>query len=173
MNGFQMLAPSSSERENDIHFFCRGVWCGFSPSHASLLEHFITICHCLCPLCKIIWYVCLVYFPLSCGFSLSLTDANFSVSQRLRKITRLSSMRRDLKVKHTLTHMNCCPEALLCSFMTLDLEIVFYTSTESWIHKLSIDVWFVRIGQYLAEIQLFENLESEGAKKSKYWENRL
>ncbi len=30
---------------------------------------------------------------------------------------------------------------------------------------LSSDVWFVRIGQYLAEIQLFENLESEGAKK--------
>ncbi len=29
--------------------------------------------------------------------------------------------------------------------------------------KLSIDVWFVMIGQYLAEIQLFENLESEGA----------
>ncbi len=25
-------------------------------------------------------------------------------------------------------------------------------------HKLSIDVWFVRIEQYLAEIQLFENL---------------
>ncbi len=25
------------------------------------------------------------------------------------------------------------------------------------------------LGQYLAEIQLFENLESEGAKKSKYW----
>ncbi len=34
--------------------------------------------------------------------------------------------------------------------------------------KLYIDVWFVMIGQYLAEIQLFENLESEGAKKSKY-----
>ncbi len=33
------------------------------------------------------------------------------------------------------------------------------------INKLSIDVWFVRIGQYLAEIQLFENLESEGANK--------
>ncbi len=30
------------------------------------------------------------------------------------------------------------------------------------------DVWFVMIGQYLAEIQLFVNLESEGAKKSKY-----
>ncbi len=32
---------------------------------------------------------------------------------------------------------------------------------------------FFRIGQYLAEIQLFENLESEGAKKSKYWENHF
>ncbi len=30
------------------------------------------------------------------------------------------------------------------------------------------------LGQYLAEIELFENLESEGAKKkSKYWENHL
>ena len=27
---------------------------------------------------------------------------------------------------------------------------------------------FFMIGQYLAEIQLLENLESEGAKKSKY-----
>jgi len=47
-------------------------------------------------------------------------------------------------------------------------EIEIYTSSESWINKLSID-----IGHYLVEIQLFENLESEGAKKSKYWENRL
>ncbi len=31
-----------------------------------------------------------------------------------------------------------------------------------WINNLSIDVWFVRIGQYLSEMQLFENLESEG-----------
>ncbi len=31
----------------------------------------------------------------------------------------------------------------------------------------------VCIWQYLAEIQLFVNLESEGAKKSKYWENRI
>ncbi len=30
----------------------------------------------------------------------------------------------------------------------------------------SINVWFVRIGQYLAEI-LFENLESESAKKNR------
>ncbi len=36
------------------------------------------------------------------------------------------------------------------------------------IYISSIDVWFVMIGQYLAEIQLFVNLESEGAKKSKY-----
>ncbi len=53
------------------------------------------------------------------------------------------------------------------------VEIEIYTSSESRINKLSIDVWFVRKGQYLAEMQLFENLESEGAKKSKYWENRL
>ncbi len=39
---------------------------------------------------------------------------------------------------------------------------------ESWINSLSIDVWFVMIGLYLAEIQLFENLKSEGAKKSIY-----
>ncbi len=45
-------------------------------------------------------------------------------------------------------------------------EFEIYTSHESWINKLSIDVWFVRIGQYLAERQLFENLESEGAKKN-------
>ncbi len=51
-------------------------------------------------------------------------------------------------------------------FKNWDLYII-------WINKLSIDVWFVMIGQYLAEIQLFENLESEGAKKSKYWENHL
>ncbi len=37
------------------------------------------------------------------------------------------------------------------------LEIESYTSSESWINNLSIDVWFVMIGQYLAEIQLFEN----------------
>ncbi len=52
-------------------------------------------------------------------------------------------------------------------------EIKMYASSESWINKLSIDIWFVMIGQYLAEIQPFENLESEGAKKSKYWENHL
>ncbi len=41
------------------------------------------------------------------------------------------------------------------------LEIEINTSSESCINKLSIvsiDVWFVRIGQYLAKIQLFKNL---------------
>ncbi len=45
--------------------------------------------------------------------------------------------------------------------------IGIYTSSEYWINKPSIDLWFVRILQYLTEIQLFENLESEGAKKIK------
>ncbi len=39
--------------------------------------------------------------------------------------------------------------------------------SESWINTLSIDVWFVRIGSYLAEIQQFENLEAESAKNKK------
>ncbi len=37
--------------------------------------------------------------------------------------------------------------------------------------QLSIDIWFVTREQYLADIQLCENLESEGAKEYKYWEN--
>ncbi len=41
-----------------------------------------------------------------------------------------------------------------------DIEI--YASSESWINRTFM---FFMIGQYLAEIQLFENLESEGAKK--------
>ncbi len=36
-------------------------------------------------------------------------------------------------------------------------EIRIYTSSESWINKPSMDLWFVRIAQYLAEIELFEN----------------
>ncbi len=64
---------------------------------------------------------------------------------------------------------------ILSSFVTLDHKTShkgkffihqIYTSSENWTNKLSIDVWFAMIGQYLAEIQLFENLESEGAKKS-------
>ncbi len=43
---------------------------------------------------------------------------------------------------------------------------LYWIYTESWINKLSIDVWCVRTGQCLAEIQLFENLESEGEQKN-------
>ncbi len=57
------------------------------------------------------------------------------------------------------------------------LSVIFfywdYTSSDSWINRISIDVLFVMISQYLAEIQVFENPESEGANKSKYWENHL
>ncbi len=48
------------------------------------------------------------------------------------------------------------------------VEIEIYSSSETWINKLSIDVFVC-----YDRIQLFENLESECAKKSKYWENRL
>ncbi len=43
-------------------------------------------------------------------------------------------------------------------------ENEIYASSESWINNISIDAWFVMIGQYLAEIQLFEYLEFESAK---------
>ncbi len=56
--------------------------------------------------------------------------------------------------------------SLKCQFFDVEM----YAASESWINKLSIDAWFVRMGQYLAEIQILENLESEGAKKSKYFE---
>ncbi len=67
--------------------------------------------------------------------------------------------------QNTLDHKT----SLKCQFF----EIEIYITSESWANMLSIDVWFVRIWQHLAEIQLFENLESEDAKKSKYWENHL
>ncbi len=43
------------------------------------------------------------------------------------------------------------------------LEIEMYTSS---INNLSIDVWFVMIAQYLAEIQLFENTQKKIRKSS-------
>ncbi len=36
-----------------------------------------------------------------------------------------------------------------------------------WTTKLSIDVWFVRIAQYLAEIQLFSKSGVWGCKKNR------
>ncbi len=44
-----------------------------------------------------------------------------------------------------------------CQFYKIEI----YTSYESWINKLCIYVWFVMIGQYSAEIQLFENQNIE------------
>ncbi len=58
-------------------------------------------------------------------------------------------------------------------FITYLCDLGHKSSHQSWINKLFIDVWFVKTGSYLAEMQLFENLESEGAKKSKYWQKRL
>ncbi len=49
-----------------------------------------------------------------------------------------------------------------CQLKKMDLYIIYIIFI---INNISIDVWFVRMGQYLAEIQLFENQESEGAKK--------
>ncbi len=71
----------------------------------------------------------------------------------------------NIYIRVTLDHKT----SLKCQFF----EIEIYTSYESWINKLSIDVWFVRIGQYLAEIQLFENLESEDAKNLNAEQNHL
>ncbi len=51
--------------------------------------------------------------------------------------------------------------SLKCQFSQTEMYIL----SESGVNKLSIDVWFVRIGHYLAEIQLFEYLESEGVNK--------
>ncbi len=34
-------------------------------------------------------------------------------------------------------------------------------------------MYIVMIEQYLVELQLFENMEYEGPKKFKYWENHL
>ncbi len=75
-----------------------------------------------------------------------------------------SSVRKDPKIHSTPiskeeisifdTHhcISLLSEQLVCA----KLNFIVFT-------YLSIDVWFVRIRQYLAEI-LFENLESEGAK---------
>ncbi len=81
------------------------------------------------------------------------------------------------------SNFTSAPGASQTSAETVKLTRSFKTShkdhffieiyTSCWINKLSIDVWFVRIGQCLAEIQLFKNLESERANKSKYWEIRL
>ncbi len=57
-----------------------------------------------------------------------------------------------------------CDPGHKISFKCQFFRIEMYTSAEIWINNISINVWFVRIRQYLAEIQLFENLESEVQK---------
>ncbi len=53
-------------------------------------------------------------------------------------------------------------------------KLIFIHYLSIIINNLSIDVWFVMIGHYLAEIQLFANLESEDAKKkSEHRENHI
>ncbi len=49
-------------------------------------------------------------------------------------------------------------------------DFYIYIYIYIYIYKPFIDIWFVSIDikQFLAEIQLFENLESGGANKSKY-----
>ncbi len=66
-------------------------------------------------------------------------------------IFKTSDLELTAKVHVTLVHRT-----------SHDLKLHIYIFWK--LNRLSIDVRFVRIGQYLAEIQLFENLESEGAK---------
>ncbi len=54
-------------------------------------------------------------------------------------------------------------------FFKIEINI----SSESWINKLSIDVWFVMIGQYLLIYNYLEIWILRVQKKSKYWENNL
>ncbi len=52
------------------------------------------------------------------------------------------------------------------TFITLDLKTSHnWDLYIIWINKHSIGAWLIRIGQYFAKIQLFENLESKAAKK--------
>ncbi len=55
--------------------------------------------------------------------------------------------------------------SVLCIGKYQNKSIVSGEYWKKWYRCIpTIDVWFVRIGQYLAEIQLFENLESESEK---------
>ncbi len=100
--------------------------------------------------------------PKRCEHSTLLSAKHLhAVYTRSRRVLLRRKSKTDSYV--TLDHKT----SLKCQFFE---SIHHITSDIFWINKLSIDVWFVMIGQYLAEIQLFENLESEGAKKSKNWE---
>ncbi len=66
-----------------------------------------------------------------------------------------------IKFLYIYIYIYVCVCVCVCVCVTLDhrtshkgqfYEIEISTSSESWINNLSIDVWFVMIGQYLAEI---------------------
>ncbi len=84
-------------------------------------------------------------------------------------------------LEHTYGIKQCNAFHYLTQHVTLDhktnhkgqfSEIEIYTSPEIWINKLSIDVCFFRIGQYLVDTTIWKS-GIWGCKKSKYWENRL
>ncbi len=52
-------------------------------------------------------------------------------------------------------------------------KIEIYISSESWINKRSIDVWFIRIGQYLSDTTIWKSRIWGCKNNSKYWENLL
>lgn len=42
-----------------------------------------------------------------------------------------------------------------------------FTSCKSRKNKISVDIWVVRIGLYLVDVQFFKTLESEGEKNKR------
>jgi len=64
-NGVNISDVVDSNFKWKLSLFCKGFWCGFSPFHASLLEHtlqqsaivFVHLCN--------VWSVCCVFFFLS------------------------------------------------------------------------------------------------------------
>ncbi len=80
------------------------------------------------------------------------------MSQKCKKCPTLGQFTLYIYIYLTLDHKTS-HKGLFFFFIEI------YASSESGINKFSIDVLFVRT---IFEIQLFVNLESEGAKKSKY-----
>ncbi len=75
-----------------------------------------------------------------------------------KKILWKSMEPQNCSVSHILQNI------FLCVQQNKDIHIEIYTQSES---KLSFDIWFVRVGQDLVNIHLFEYLQFEGVKKSK------
>ncbi len=86
----------------------------------------------------------------------------------------------NIHLSHSQQKMLCCVKIHKCcaaksnknvfiSYVTLDhktsLTCTFFKINHLKTEYIPIGLWYIRIGQYLAEMQLFENLESESAKK--------